>query len=80
MKPARHAMDKALNEHRTPCGTDGDRWISEDRTTREAVAPLCNTCPLLDPCRALAVEERPTWGVYAGTDYTKDPKPRKAAA
>lgn len=81
---ARTAMDAALNEFSdtgrcTPCADD-NRFTSEDRTDRDAALPLCTPCPLLQQCRVLAGEEKPTWGVYGGRDHTKTPKPRKAAA
>jgi hypothetical protein len=52
-----------------PCD---DRWISDDRTTREAVAPLCAPCPIKAACADVAQAINPTHGVWAGHDWSQD--------
>ncbi|WP_040159479.1 WhiB family transcriptional regulator [Mobilicoccus massiliensis] len=67
---------------KTPCQyvlRQGDeRFISEDRDERESARGLCAGCPVLDLCRAAAIEEQCSWGVRGGVDFS-DSRTRRAA-
>jgi hypothetical protein len=47
-----------------------DEWLDKRRAVRERVLVECRTCPLLETCRRYAAVVAPTFGVYAGRDYT----------
>lgn len=52
-----------------PC-RDSEMWTSDDALERQEAAQLCITCPLIDQCRAFAVDNREEHGVWGGKDFT----------
>ena len=45
-------------------------WIDDRRPVRALAALECRSCPLLETCKTYADAIGPTFGVFAGTDYT----------
>ena len=64
---AYNRLATAMTEIDPACKND-DRFISDD-VPASAVAPLCNTCPLLKICRDYAQIEKPKGGIWAATRY-----------
>jgi hypothetical protein len=60
-----------------PCASGSDLWMSEDQGERAIAARRCTGCPLLTPCAALAAEFKPSFGVWAAVDRTKQQWPRR---
>jgi Transcription factor WhiB len=56
---------------RPPCGYSSDSWMSEDPGERATAARRCAGCPLFKVCAGLASEIKPSFGVWAGRDWTK---------
>jgi Transcription factor WhiB len=54
-----------------PCASGGDLWMSESSDERAWAAHACTGCPLLTPCADLAAEIKPSFGVWAAVDRTK---------
>ncbi len=52
-----------------PCSGD-EMWTSDDALERQEAAQRCSECPLLEPCRAFAVENREEHGIWGGKDFT----------
>lgn len=46
------------------CRRTGVDFFDEDQTA--AALAVCRACPVLAPCRAVALEERPPEGVWGG--------------
>lgn len=74
---ARKALDMALvsmaaegSRPRCAEGTDRNWWTSENADERAHAARLCGKCPAYSECAAVAEEEQPVWGVWAGVDYS----------
>ena len=57
---------------RTPCWHDPDLWFGEHVDDRLRAAELCQRCPLLAECAAVAADlpGRLRTGVWAGVDLT----------
>jgi hypothetical protein len=82
-------MDDALDElHgrglRAPCETRADLFFSSRRVQRRDAVKLCADCPVIELCRAYALEafeglaSAAITGVWGGIDYS-GPKARHAA-
>ncbi len=81
-------MNQALLElleqgTRPPCGygvgTDDHPWFAETTEGKAYAARLCRHCPITAECAALADELRPTFGIWAGTDWSNVKRKRGAA-
>lgn len=57
-----------------------DRDIEGGYLSGLAARRLCVTCPVLEECRSLAADVRPTSGVWAGRDYTAERQARHREA
>lgn len=67
-----------IDDGRTLGCANDDRFTSESASERAAVRGLCRRCPLIDTCRALADEERPKHGIWAGVDRSpRTPKTKE---
>lgn len=80
---ARHDMDLALVDlaakgERPRCGWPdiGPWFTSDDHEDRARAARRCAGCPVLELCAAVAEEEQPCHGVWAGKDYSRHPAKR----
>jgi len=60
-----------------PC-RDESAWISEDADERAEAARRCTGCSVSSLCRAAALEDPPTWGIWFGVDFG-DREQRRAA-
>jgi len=60
-----------------PC-RDDDAWTSEDYAERAEAARRCTGCSVSSLCRAAALEDPPTWGIWFGVDFG-DREQRRAA-
>lgn len=81
---ARHDLDMALVDlaargERPRCGWPGiaEWFTSESRADRARAARRCAACPVFFECGAVAEEEHPVHGVWAGRDWTRHPAKRK---
>jgi len=48
-----------------------DAWLSEDADTRAEAAQWCAPCIVLAECTEAARELKPSFGAFAGRDWTK---------
>lgn len=53
------------------CLEDPDLWVSESSEERHWAAKGCEGCPVFDWCAREAIRLDPSWGVYAGIDYSR---------
>lgn len=60
------------------CSADPDGWFAESIDDRRNAATQCASCPVFVECEATAHALRPRFGVWAGRDWTA--QPRKAVA
>ena len=72
--PEWEALTLALVDTLTPC-RGSDAWTSDDAEDRAVAVRACQSCELLDLCRAAADSTRERFGVWAGVDRS----PRLAA-
>lgn len=69
----------------TPCSADPEPWFSDDPEERAEAVAACGYCPLLGPCRELALPRelalRPSnrHGVWAGVDFEQPRQENRAA-
>lgn len=75
--PRRFALavvNLAVRGQRPRCGEPPNLWLSEDRSERAQAARLCTGCPVFNECASSAGHNRPTFGVWAGRDWTDEPR------
>lgn len=64
------ALEAAVSRgDRVPCA-GSDRWLSESHEDRAEAAQECTRCAVLSLCDAAAREWRPSFGTFAGIDWT----------
>lgn len=62
-------MELTTKGHEALCAeTDADAFFSIDPVTTRMAVNVCGPCPLLDTCRAYALEHD-VQGVWGGTTY-----------
>ena len=56
---------------KTPCQVEPDLWVSESEPDRIRAKRACTGCHRLVECLTEAIENRETWGVWGGRDFTR---------
>lgn len=65
-------LQKALSVH-TPACEDNDLFIT-DWFPAEVLKPLCQQCPVYEPCRSYALKNKPKGGIWAGMKFDHNGK------
>jgi hypothetical protein len=63
------ALKDAMQDQQLPCASSPDSWFPETDHDREHAAQavkLCGACPVREECRAFAVANRESFGIWGG--------------
>lgn len=59
-----------MSDHRTPCQSDPEMWVSTYADARHEAMRLCRDCPIIAACLTGAIERREMSHVWGGKDFS----------